>query len=531
MQIPEIIYFNGEIHTLDVDDYIGEAVAVKEGRIIAVGSNTSVCDLRHTNTTLVDLEQKTMVPGLIDAHLHLFPLGINLSNVNCQLHSIEEVIKAIKKQAAEAENDQQWIIGWGFDESLFKEGRKPDKWDFQEVTNPVYITRYCMHEAVVNERALEIAGITRATTISNGIIEQTAAGEMTGRLMETAMTIVEEKLPAYTTGQMEKAIQLAQQQLLQKGITSVHDAGLGFFDDPFREFAMLSGMEESGALHIRIYVMILAEYFTAFLKKHGDFSSMQLKLGAMKLFADGTIGGKTAAMEHPYQDSTERGMLLYTDEEMEKLVRKAHDMKKQVAVHAIGDRALEQVLRMYEQVQAEKKQANIRHRVEHVIISNDRLLEKMKQLGVVAIPQPAMIHTTGDLHNGNVAGGAYHYMALRSFFECGLHPAGSSDSPVEDADPMLGMYAAMKRESVTGNVFNQEECISLKEALQMYTIHAAYAAFEEKDKGTIERGKLADFTVLPKGFIRFSAEQVKETKAEMTIIDGVIRYRKENGDR
>lgn len=522
---PDIIYFNGEIHTLDSGDNVYEAIAVKDGKIAAVGSNEHILALQTKETEVIDLNRRTVVPGFTDAHLHLFSLGFNLSYVDCQLHSVEEVVEAIKARAKTLENDNEWIIGWGFDESKYKEGRKLNKWDFKDVKNPVYITRYCLHEAVINEAAIQRAQISNNTEIEGGIIEYTNDGEMTGLLKEKAMSLVENVLPPYTPKNMREAMTLANKHLLQYGVTSVHDAGLGFLVDPFKEFEVLKEMCEEGSLQIKMYVMVLAEYYQAFLRKYEHKESDQLKIGSLKLFADGTLSGKTAAMFEPYQASEKTGMLHYTDEELKQQMKIAYDLNKQVAIHAIGDRAIDQALRTFEALEQEYPDHKHRPRIEHTTVSNKNIRTRMKKINAIPVPQPTLIYAAGDMYHlekerlDNV-------FAIKSFIKQGLKPAGSSDSPVVDCNPLLGMYAAMRRETMNEKSIGKDEEISLKDAVKIYTANASYAAYEENIKGSIEVNKYADLVVLPEGFMDYSAEEVKKSEVEMTIVNGNVLYEK-----
>jgi predicted amidohydrolase YtcJ len=523
MQTPDVIYFNGEVHAFDLDENVYEALAVKKGRIIAVGSNDTICSFQSKETRLINLHHKTVIPGFIDAHIHLFKLGFNLSYVDCRLDSIGAVRQAIWERAKMCKNQEEWIIGWGFDESLYKEGRKLNKWDFEDIKNPVYITRYCLHEAVVNEAAMRRTGITNSTEINNGIIEKDKTGEATGLLIEKAMSLAEDALPPYTEESMEKAIRLANQHLIKNGITGVHEAGMGFLIDPYMEFNVLEQMSKAGTLHVRMYLMILGEYFKDFMETHQHVGTEKLKLGSMKLFADGTLSGQTAAVMEPYKETEIKGMLLHSDAYYEEYLALAQELNKQVAIHAIGDRAIDQVLRIFEI----HPRRDLRHRIEHTTLSNEMILKRMKDLHAIPIPQPLLLHMAGDMYElkdeflENV-------FAVKSFVDNNLMPAGSSDAPVVDCNPLLGIYAAMTRETLTGKVIGKDQKIMLKDAIKMYTINAAHASFEEGNKGSIETGKFADFTILPEGFMQYSAEEVKQTKIEMTIINGQIIYRNSN---
>lgn len=526
---PHLVLHNAEIVTMDESNSIFDAIAVTNGKITSIGTNEEILRLAGSDTTVIDLEGKTVVPGFIDAHQHMFHYGFNLLYVDCRLSSIEEMVSAIKERARNSE-PHEWVIGWGYDEANFKEQRKPNKRDFEGIENPVYISRYCGHAAAVNEKALSLAGITEGTTVKNGIIEKDAKGEITGILVEHAKDLVREVMPARTVSQRKEAVKLANEAYLKDGITSVHEAGIGLSDDALIQFDVLKEMDEAGELDVRLYVMIYEEAFDHFLQRYSldEYRSDRINIGTLKLFADGTLSGKTAAASRDFRNSPgNKGMLLHTFDELEAKVLKAHERGLQVSIHAIGDRAVKQVLDVYEKVLTDHPRDDHRHRIEHATMTDEALLQRMKALGVIPVPQPLFVHLNGDVYMDNLDSPAKDYVIVnKKFVDYGLRPAGSSDCPVVPSSPLLGIYSAMSRETIRGNVIQPEERLSLHEALRMYTVNAARAAFEENVKGTLEEGKLADMVVLPPHFLQFSPEQIKNTEVEMTIVSGEIAYSK-----
>lgn len=523
---PDLIMHHGTVVTMDNDFHIFEAVAVKDGKIAAIGSDEEIIALKSDHTDVIDLEGRTVLPGFIDAHQHMVNFGFNLLNVNCRLSSIAEVVEAIKERANNSHADE-WIIGWGFDEANFSEQRKMDKRDFEGIPNPIYIMRYCHHAAVVNEAALKLAGITNETSVNNGIIEKDESGDVTGVLVEAAKGLVEEIMPPYTKDQMKEAVKLANDQYIKEGITSVHEAGLGFFSDAFKEFGVLKEMKEEGTLNVRMYLMVLEEYFKEFLKETACYQwDERLKLGPMKLFADGTLSGKTAAVLSDFKNSPgERGMLLHTFEKLKNMVEVAHKKGHQVSIHAIGDRTITQVLDVYEELYSEYPQDNLRHRVEHATVTNPDILARMKSLGVIPVPQPSLVYFSGDVYQETLDEPAVHNVfANKNFIDFDLKPAGSSDCPIIPPSPLLGIAASMDRTTVNNTVFIPDQRVTLQEALRMYTIYAAYSSFEEHSKGTLEKGKLADMTVLPPNFMNYKPQEIKKAEVEMTLIGGKVVY-------
>ncbi|MBP3041502.1 amidohydrolase [Bacillaceae bacterium Marseille-Q3522] len=525
--IADLIFYNGEIVAMDEQNNKYEAIAIKKERIAALGTNTDVLALAGKGTELIDLQGKTVLPGFIDAHQHLFNSGFNLLYVHCNQSSIKEMAEVLYQRSLEMEADE-WVIGWGYDEANLKEGRQPVAADFPKIKNPLLITRYCAHTAVVNETALKLSNITATTSVKNGGIVRDETGCATGILKEEAISLVKKVMPPYTMKQMKEAINLVSAHNLSFGITSVHEAGLGFFSNSLAEYDVLQEMAAENHLPIRIYAMILEKFFPEATDKKllPQSGNDYLKIGTIKLFADGTISGKTAAVSHPYNESADhQGMLMYTDEELEEKVLMAHKNGYQIAIHAIGDRAVAQVTDTYEKVLKKLPRKDHRHRIEHAMVTNAQIRAKMEQLQLIPVLQPTLVYQAGDVYKENLHPSMIgEVFATRKLLTSGLFPAGSSDFPITPCSPLLGIYAAISRKTANGNIFAQENRIGLEEAIKMYTINAAKASFEENKKGSLEIGKFADLTILPPHFLAYSAEEIKNSAVEMTVVGGKIRY-------
>lgn len=524
----DLVLQNGTIVSIDERDSRYEAMAVKNERIIALGTNKEIEVYTGSDTEVVDLEGKTTVPGLIDAHQHMFSTGFNLRNVDCRVTSIQEMVEKIEERS-KAYAPGEWIMGWGYDESRFAEKRNPTKKDFEGIDSPIFITHYSLHSAVANDAALRATGISATTTVEHGQIEVDGQGEPTGRLIEDALDIVKNNMPAYTFEQLKDALQLADREYVKYGLTSVHEAGMGHLTKSLDEFKGFQELARDGKLNVRVYGMILDEFFheAQKMKLAFGFGNEHFKIGAVKMFIDGTLSGKTAAVSKPYQNEGGYGEKTHTDEELKEAVYEAHREGYQVACHAIGDEAVRQVLDAYENALKQCPRKDVRHRVEHASVTNEALLERMRELGVIPVPQPVFVYFAGDVYRENLDPALVDgVFTQRSFLDYGLFSPGSSDSPIRPISPLLGMYAAISRETVSGRTLVPEEKVSLYQALQMYTKNAAYASFDEDLKGTLEIGKLGDMTVLPRGFLDFSSHEVRDTEVEMTIIGGKIVYKK-----
>src|SRR5690625_4515768 len=323
----DLILKNGKVYSMNDNDDVYESVAVKDGRIETMGTWDELKNTMNEHTKVIDLDGKTVVPGFIDAHQHIVSFGFNLMNVNCRVNSIKEVVQAIEERAKSLQPDE-WVIGCGFDEANYVEGRIPTKEDFAHIKNPVYITRFCLHNAVVNDRALELAGITEETEIgSDGEIEKDENG-VTGVLREAAMDLVRKIIPPYSSEQIKKAIKLANDHYVKEGITGVHEAGMGFYTDSLEEFTVLQEMTKNEEVDVTIYGMTLEKFWDDMQDQNvltDDVENDFFKIGSIKLFSDGALSSQTAAMLDDYvEPAGTKGLFMYEQEVLEAKVLRAH---------------------------------------------------------------------------------------------------------------------------------------------------------------------------------------------------------------
>lgn len=496
------------------------SIAVYKDRIVKLGSEEEILPYIGPNTKVINLEGKAVLPGFIDAHIHLSYFGFSLEQLDLRgTKSIEELKRVVMERAKSAGKDE-WIIGRGWDQELFAEGRYPSRWDLDEVApdNPVFLKRVCGHVVVVNSKALEISGITKDTKDPpGGRIDRDERGEPTGILRENAIELVRSKIPLPTLNELKSALEKAIRKAVSTGITSVHFICSDMFPEELRALQLL---RKEGKLLLRVYLIV--PY--AFLEKlremgiMGGFGDSMLRIGGVKLFADGSLGGRTAALEEPYADKpTETGVLVHTPEELKKIIAEVHSSGLQAAVHAIGDRAIRVVLDAIEFAVGDSL-GDHRHRIEHASVINPELLERMRDLRVVAVCQPHFIVTDFWAKERVGPERAKWVYALKSLKE-NLVVAGSSDCPVEPVDPLRGIWAA-----VTRPFLPKEERLSVEEAIDIYTKGGAYASFEENEKGVIEEGKLADLVVLSDNPTKVDPDKIKDIEVEMTIVGGKVVY-------
>jgi predicted amidohydrolase YtcJ len=527
----DLVFLNGQVITVDEDNRIVEAVAVKENRIMAVGTSREVESLIGDDTETIDLRGKSLLPGFIDAHVHFTGYGLNKLAVSCKephIQSIEDIRKDLKTKAGETPKGE-WVRAWGFNDTKVTEQRYPTRWELDEISteHPIIIVRACGHISVVNSRALELAGIDGHTPDpEGGKISRDEQGIPTGVLIETASMSMSD-YATYTEEELKKGIILASNDFISAGITSAHDAG-GF--GPINLLVMQQAVREKN-IRVRVYAMVSSEDFFTKMIEAGITTGMgdeKLKIGPAKVFTDGSSSGPTIATREPYtSDPNNYGILFYNQEELNRALGTAHEKGFQITAHAQGDRAIEMVLNCIENALKNHPRTDYRHRIEHAGVTMPDLLERIKQLGVVPIPNPPFFYEFGDGYIKNYGERVHHMFPVRDFIDNGVIAAGSSDTPVTNHNPLLGIHVAVNRKSVTGQEVGANQRVTVLEAIKLYTWNGAYASFEEDIKGSIEVGKLADLVVVNDTILDSPHDKIKDLQVEMTVIDGEIVFQRE----
>ncbi|MFD4818776.1 amidohydrolase [Peribacillus butanolivorans] len=532
----DIVFINGEVITVDQRNKVVEAVAVKGNRVSAVGSNREVKDFIGEETKVIDLQGKTLLPGFIDAHIHLILYGVNQLAVSCKdehIKSIEDLLNDLKEKASTIPKGE-WIRAWGFNETVVKEKRYPTiaELDAISVEHPIIVSRTCSHISVVNSKALELAKINEnSENPTGGIIEKDKTGRFTGRLIETANMKMTE-IASYTESELMKAVKIASEHFVAAGITSIHEAG-AYGSESFR---LLQQAVKSKDIRVRIYAMIgslnNSHEFVNKMVEAGVVTGTgdeRFKIGPAKLFTDGSSTGPTIATRETYSSDPDNfGILYYSEEEIYQVLGQAHKKGYQITVHAQGDRAIEMYLNCVEKALEESPRKDHRHRIEHAGISSPDLQERMKNLELIPIPNPPFPYEFGDIYIQHYGNRVNHMYAVRDFIDNGIIAAGGSDAPVTDYNPLLGIHVAVNRRSQFGSEIGVAQSINVMEAIKLYTWIGAYASFEEDIKGSIEVGKLADFVVLTDSILKVNPLHIKDLQVESTIIDGEILYHRES---
>jgi len=533
----DLVFNNGNIYTVNEARPKAEAVAIKGDRIVFVGSNREAQTYVGRDTRVIDLNGKTMVPGMTDAHHHLSGVGFREMTLNLEgVNSLEDFLAKVKARV-DMTGPGEWVSGRGWIETFWTPPVFPTRWNLDKVSpfNPVILTRADGHGAVVNSVALKIAGIDKHTPSPFGgeISKDKQSGEPNGMLLDAAQDLVRRYLPPTSAADAEQAIILGVKRDIELGWTQVQDPGGSYAD-----VGLYSKLYSEGKIKLRIYKALSAPGKEAQRVFHdgpiiGAYAN-RFTVRTLKFYADGSLGSRSAALLQPYSDAPDTsGFLTIKEEELQPLLQEALRKGIQIQTHAIGDRGNRFILDQYEKAmnavpKAQWKIKEPRWRVEHSQIVNPADIPRFAKLGVIPSMQPS--HAIGDLHFApsrlGIArlAGAY---AWQSFIKSGSIVPGGSDAPVERGEPMIEFYAAVARKDMkgfSGEGWHPEEKVSREQALKMFTIWPAYAAFEEALRGSIEPGKLADLTILSADIMTVCEMEILQTRCLMTVIGGEIVY-------
>lgn len=520
---PDLILFNGNIVTMDDRRPAAQAVAIADGRFFAVGTTQQVRALATSRTKKLDLEGKTVVPGFIDAHSHPAIAGrMHLRQVDCDLRSIAAIQAVIRERAAKTPAGE-WVLGFKYDDTKTSEGRPLTREDLDSTApdHPVYIAHRGGHTAYTNSLALRMANITEETADPAGgrFDRDSASGKHNGRISERATEVFDKIIPEnYSREDYRAGVKLISQMLSRAGITSVHDA-YGSHDD-LRAYQDACDARE---LSVRVYCLIgyseIERMIAAGIRT--GFGDEWVRVGAMKMTCDGSISERTARLSQPYIGRPDDfGIQVMSEEEMYSYAHKAHEADWQIGIHANGDVAIDTVLRLYERLQREHPRRDPRFRLEHCTVINDALVERIRALGAIPTPFAAYVYYHGEKMREYGAERLNQMFALRSFLDAGIRVAPGSDYPPGPFEPMMMMQSAVTRRDMKGNLWGPEQRIKIGEALRVGTLHGAYASFEERLKGSIERGKLADLVVLGRDPFHEDPASLVSIPIERTMVGG-----------
>ena len=534
-QSADSVYLNGNIYTVEAKQAKAQALAIVGQKLVYVGDDKGARQYVGANTKVVDLKGQTVLPGLIEGHMHYTREGASLLQVNVFWKPKDEIIAKIKAEARKLPAGT-WIVGTGWNQEVWPDRKFPNKADLDAVApnHPVSLTRTDGHALWVNSKALEMAGIDKTTaTPAGGVIEKDANGELTGIFYENAMAMIRSKITPLSTERLKEAMLLAQAEMFSYGLTSSMSAG-NMTMNSVEDVQIMKSLYQSGQLKVRIYAMINGEHATPYYKSGPEIGLFdnRLTVRAIKFYADGSLGSRTALMLEDYSDKHDwKGVARSTNEQLLEYVRTASRAGFQVAVHAIGDGGVHNVIDQYEKVLKEDKVSpDHRWRIEHYQVTTAADLERTAKLKIIPVMQA--VHATSDKNMAETRIGPerikYAY-AWRKVIKAGLAIPGGSDAPIEKINPYHGLYASvtrMDRDGQPSGGWHPEEKMTREEALKSFTIWAAYGQFEENIKGSLKAGKLADFVVIDRDYMKCPESEIKDINALTTVVGGEVVYQK-----
>lgn len=538
----DLVVFNGEIYTMNNAQPKAEAVAVVNGKIAYVGSNVNANQWVADSTSIIDLAGKTLIPGLIEGHGHLMGIGYNQINLDLlQTTSYDDVIEMVKIRVATAKKGE-WILGSGWHQEKWTEMPEktingfPTHEKLSEISpdNPIVLSHASGHAVLANQKALSMANISAETIIpEGGDILKDLNGNPTGILNENAELLVRNVIPKNSDEKKIDALNFAIEECLRNGITSFHDAGADQ-----ETIDLYNSFRNNDLLKIRLYVMLDGSDETLIQQwfEKGpmiDTITNLLTIRSVKLYADGALGSRGALLLEDYSDApNEQGFRISTLDQIMRVTQEGYENNFQMATHCIGDRANREVLDLYEIIlNSDSTKSNPRFRIEHAQHISPDDISRFGSLGV--IPSMQAIHMSSDrpwaidrLGKKRIEEGAYMWQAL---MQTNANLMNGTDAPVEPVNPMASFFSSVTRQTLEGkpaNGYEPDQKLTRTQALKAYTINNAFGAFEEDVKGSIEIGKLADFTILSKNIMEISTEEILSTEVEYTIVNGVVRYKK-----
>ncbi|WP_308410486.1 amidohydrolase [Bacillus sp. Marseille-P3661] len=530
------LWYGGTIYTMESEYDTVEAVFVQDGVISATGNLEELNErFQSVITEKVNLKGATMFPGFVDSHLHIIGHGEKLLRLDLSTkRSADEIIDSLNKRV-KTTLEGEWLIGEGWNENLLPDQKIFHCTELDEIApnNPMMLTRVCRHAMVVNTKALELAGIDDNTPDPpGGVIVRDDSGKATGFLLDQAQELIKRVIPTVSKEYLNKTLTASIDHLHSLGLVGGHTEDLNYYGGFNRTFDTYLDVVGNNSRKFRANLLVHHEVVEDMHKAGyivGEVTPF-VELGAMKIFADGALGGRTALLSKPYDDAPDTsGVAIHSINELEKLVQKARDYNMPVAIHVIGDLALEYAIRAIEKY---PPKSNQRDRLIHCQVLRNDLLTRMKKLPLIADIQPSFVASDFPWVIDRLGKERVKLSyAWRTLLDEGIICAGGSDAPIEDVNPLLGIYAAVTRKHPEQNHGNNgyfiDQALTVYEAIQLFTIGSAKAINREKNRGLIKEGYIADFTIFEQDLMKTDIEQVLSIEIKMTVVDNSIVYKRE----
>lgn len=532
-------FVNGSVITVNKNNDICETVAIKDGKILYVGDKEGIEDYIGEKTKVVDLKGRTLMPGFVEAHSHFMLNAILLNEIVIPIDytickSIKEIQEIIKRTAAK-KKPGEWIILQGYDQNKLVEQRHPHFSELDEVApnNPVWCVRADLHTGVCNTAAMRVVGWTKesAKDFQPGELDLDENGELTGLVKEEGFGYLNSMI-TYDDEKLLEAYKLCDEMFLSFGITSVHDAGA--YGGQFVKVLQNACMNRD--VHIRVYEMIyrmlgkysIRDFIYEHIKTglHTGIGDNHYKLGPAKLLIDGSSSAPSCSTKKPYShDPSLPQIINWTQDEMNQVFEDAHLAGFQITAHCIGDNAVEKMINSIEYVMKKYPRENCRPRIEHCAMVDEKMLKRIKQLGIIPISNPGLVAFNAKDYNRYYGDRVNMMFANKSYVDEDIIAAAGADAPCMEVNPMIGIWGAVERKDIVNGVeCGTCQCIDVMNAIRMFTINGAYASFDEDKKGSIEVGKLADLIILGEDILKSKPSHLKDIVVDETYVDGELIY-------
>ncbi|PPA71647.1 amidohydrolase [Jeotgalibacillus proteolyticus] len=526
------LWYNGIIYTMQKEQHKVEAVITENGKIVDLGEIQWLRDrYRDLINETVDLNGSVLLPGLVDSHLHLIGVGETLLRLDLSaMNSKEEVLEAVREKASELSYGD-WILGDGWNENQWQlpEVITAAELDEAAPNHPVHLKRICRHAAVVNSAALELAKIDTVTPDpEGGLIDRSPDGQLTGLLKDQAQDLMIPALPPIEEEYIQKSLREGVKHAWSLGLTGGHTEDLSYYGDFTRTYRAFQKVIEEEGHQFRAHLLVHHQVIEDWHRQGHSFlsGSRYVEFGAMKFFADGALGGRTALLKNGYaDDESTNGVAIHTPDKLKQLVYKARQYDMPIAVHTIGDLAFEYMLDAIEQYPAENGQ---RDRLIHAQILSEELVQRVEKLPAVLDIQPRFVASDFPWVNDRIGKERMKWnYAWKTLIERGIACAGGSDAPIEPLGPLLGIHAAVTRRNPNDpsrTVYGEEECLTMYQAFELFTKGSAYVCHHEHNRGILDKGYAADFTVLEEDPFACDPDKLLTMKVMLTVVDGKTVY-------